>query len=241
MSTHLLSIGLNYQGEYRLNGCHNDVDTYKKTLYDTSIKKGIFSSMKDDEKPTKERIRMAIEDIYKECKPGDLVIFTFSGHGGQVQDLDGDEKDSLDECIFDCDIKPVIDDDLNLWLVQKLPEKVRLRVILDCCHSGTGIDLPWELKPYNSKENVSNKITSKDVVCISGCKDRQTSADAWIDRKPQGALTSCLCSILSTKSKDMRWKDLINVLQHKIKEGGYDQDPVMSFSNLSISYGKVDI
>jgi hypothetical protein len=37
----------------------------------------------------------------------------------------------------------IVDDELNRRLVRPLPTGVRLHAILDACHSGTGLDLPF--------------------------------------------------------------------------------------------------
>lgn len=254
--THVLSVGLNYRGQYQLNGCHNDVDRLKKVLYDSldPQKRGIYSSLKDDgvsSLPTFETIKEEVEKLFKELKENDAFIFTYSGHGGRVADKDGDEKSGYDDCIYDYNFKEITDDILYELLVDKLPNKVKLRVILDCCHSGTGLDLPWGYSPFGSKENTSKKVTGKNVVCISGCTDEETSADAWIDRKPQGALTAILSEILETKkNKDnqespklnsMRWKDLETILYYEMKKCGYEQDPQLSLSTLVLSEEKVDL
>jgi hypothetical protein len=49
--------------------------------------------MDDDEhtSPTKSNILKAYRNLIKRAKPGDAVFCHFSGHGGQVEDLDGDE------------------------------------------------------------------------------------------------------------------------------------------------------
>ena len=39
------------------------------------------------------------------ARPGDSLFFSFSGHGGQVRDVDGDEADGLDETILPEDYK----------------------------------------------------------------------------------------------------------------------------------------
>jgi len=67
--------------------------------------------------------------------PGDIFFLTYSGHGGQVPDKNGDEPDNRDEtwCLFD---RQVIDDELyTTWT--KFKPGVRILVLSDSCHSGS--------------------------------------------------------------------------------------------------------
>lgn len=68
-------------------------------------------------------------------KSGDIFFVSYSGHGGQVPDADGDEEDGMDEtwCLFDGQL---IDDELRL-LWAKFSAGVRILVLSDSCHSGT--------------------------------------------------------------------------------------------------------
>jgi len=76
-------------------------------------------------------IRAAADDL----QSGDLFFLTYSGHGGQMPDVTGEEKDKLDEtwCLYDGE---VIDDELYLELTRFAPG-VRVLVLSDSCHSGT--------------------------------------------------------------------------------------------------------
>lgn len=244
---HMVSVGINYSGDYQLWGCHNDVESLKEILFDSKENRGFYKSLRDtpdvkpDDFPSIENIRSSIEKVYSIAKKGDLVFFTFSGHGGQVKDLEnGEEKDGKDECIYDANLFQLKDDDLYNLLVEKLPSGVKLIAILDCCHSGTGLDLPWAFTPFKGKSLESGKATSKIVYCISGCRDSQTSADAWIDKKAQGALTANLCSLVK-ENLDLRWKDFITLLGHRIKKEGYEQIPVLSYSYSSLEKRKFSV
>ena len=68
------------------------------------------------------------------------------GHGGQTQDLDGDEDDGTDEVIYPVDFRAtshIVDDELHGVLVKPLRPGVRLTAIFDSCHSGSCLDLPY--------------------------------------------------------------------------------------------------
>jgi hypothetical protein len=66
---------------------------------------------------------------------GDLFFLSYSGHGGQVPDVNGDEDDKKDEtwCLYDGQL---IDDELYAEL-GKFKAGVRILVLSDSCHSGT--------------------------------------------------------------------------------------------------------
>lgn len=80
------------------------------------------------------------------AKPGDVLFFHFSGHGSQQRDDSGMEADGFNETICPCDYSragQIVDDEIWSNLVHPLPSGVRLTALMDCCHSGTGLDLPF--------------------------------------------------------------------------------------------------
>ncbi len=66
---------------------------------------------------------------------GDLLLLTYSGHGGQIPDESSDEDDRLDEtwCLYD---RQLIDDELYS-LFGRFSQGVRIFMLSDSCHSGT--------------------------------------------------------------------------------------------------------
>jgi metacaspase-1 len=86
---------------------------------------------------TRERVLKAIRAAARKLKKGDLFFLTYSGHGGQVKDVSGDEaeQDKQDEtwCLFDAEL---IDDELHYEL-SRFAAGVRILVLSDSCHSGT--------------------------------------------------------------------------------------------------------
>jgi hypothetical protein len=74
------------------------------------------------------------------------VVFHFSGHGSQMTDREGDEADGMDETILthdtgrhDRENRDITDDELYDWLLRLSAKTPYVTVVLDCCHSGTGI------------------------------------------------------------------------------------------------------
>jgi hypothetical protein len=88
------------------------------------------------ENATRDAVKSAIKSASKELDSGDILLLSYSGHGGFVPDTNGDEKeDRLDEtwCLYDGQL---IDDELfALW--SKFKKGVRIVMLSDSCHSGT--------------------------------------------------------------------------------------------------------
>ena len=77
----------------------------------------------------------AIEKSAKELSEDDFFLLTYSGHGGQVNDVNNAEPDGLDETWVMYD-RQVIDDELYAMWSHFRPG-VRIFVLSDSCHSGT--------------------------------------------------------------------------------------------------------
>ncbi|HEX7256152.1 MAG TPA: caspase family protein [Gaiellaceae bacterium] len=85
---------------------------------------------------TAETIMNAVENAANELEPGDIFFISYSGHGGQVPDTNGEEEeDSSDETWLAYD-RQIVDDELyELW--KKFEPGVRIIVLSDSCHSGS--------------------------------------------------------------------------------------------------------
>ena len=96
--------------------------------------------------PTKHNIRMAMYWLVQGCQPGDSLVFHYSGHGAQQRNYNGDEVDGFDETLCPLDFETqgmIVDDEINTALVRPLPHGVKLHALIDACHSGTALDLPY--------------------------------------------------------------------------------------------------
>jgi len=133
-----LSVGLNglnaihYAGwDGALNACEADA-TDMKAIADAS---GFASTLLLTSDATRDRTISIFKDAAQELAMGDLFMFTYSGHGGQVKDVSGDEEDGSDEtlCLYDGQL---LDDEVNS-LFAEFNQGVRILVLSDSCHSGT--------------------------------------------------------------------------------------------------------
>lgn len=91
----------------------------------------------------------AYRKIVEESESGDCIFLHYSGHGCKIPDDSGDEADGYDEALVPVDYQSVgviRDDDLYATIIKPLKEGVTLTSLMDCCHSGTVLDLPYMFK-----------------------------------------------------------------------------------------------
>ncbi|KAF9787772.1 caspase domain-containing protein [Thelephora terrestris] len=122
--------------------------------------------------PTRANLKHQIEALRRGVKPGDRLIFYFTGHSSQSICRSGSEEDGLDETLVPLDGLEIKDNDLHEWLVKDLPKRSALTAIFDCCNSGTLLDLPhfkcnnvyrpWVNKGIRSSRSLCNYNVRKN-------------------------------------------------------------------------------
>ncbi|KAI7870808.1 caspase domain-containing protein [Spinellus fusiger] len=294
-----LLVGINYfasknelkgkESPFHLIGCINDVRNVTEFL--TSLygfRQEDMVILTDDQKnerfvPTKQNILSAMRWLVSDARPNDSFFFHYSGHGGRVEDLDGDEDDGFDETIYPVDHQmypgttgQIVDDEMHDIMVRPLPPGCRLTAIFDSCHSGTALDLPYVystqgvVKEQNlfksagsgllsagmayASGNVSGALSSfmslgnkiikgksvdervkqmksspADVVMFSGCKDEQTSADAFEAGRSTGAMSYAFTTALR-QNRQQSYLQLLNSVRD-ILRAKYEQRPQLSSSH----------
>ena len=86
-------------------------------------------------------------------EPNTTCFFHYSGHGGQVRDVDDGRPTGMDDTLVpvDHERQGQIDADmLHEHLVTNLARGSTLFAVLDCCHSGSALELPFV---YRSDDN----------------------------------------------------------------------------------------
>jgi hypothetical protein len=118
-----------------LTACEADAEDMQRI----ARSKGYDSQILLTEKATRSAVITGIENAANRLAPGDIFLLSYSGHGGQVPDVGGDEMDLEDEtwCLYDGEL---IDDELaKLWA--HFAKGARILVLSDSCHSGTAIKM----------------------------------------------------------------------------------------------------
>jgi metacaspase-1 len=158
-----IHIGLNYVDPAgyngwngKLSGCINDA-TDMQAMADSL---GYSSTKLIDSDATTYRVVSEIGQAARELESGDILFLSYSGHGGQFQDVTGEEDDNLDEtwCLWD---RQLIDDELYcLW--SRFNPGVRVVVLSDSCHSGTVARMLKTVEDLTQKVSRSREAPSPE-------------------------------------------------------------------------------
>jgi metacaspase-1 len=140
-----LHIGLNSVSPSHYGGWSGDLAACEfdaKDMAAIAKSRGMKSSILLTKSATRAKALASIRAAAKTLKTGDLFFLTYSGHGGQVPDVSGEEEDKKDEtwCLYDGEL---IDDELYLEL-SRFAAGVRVLVLSDSCHSGTVTRAPLD-------------------------------------------------------------------------------------------------
>ncbi|KAK4848789.1 hypothetical protein QYF36_017361 [Acer negundo] len=210
--------------------------------------------------PTKANMMMAMYWLVQGCQPGDSLVFHFSGHGSQQWNYSGEEADGFDETLVPLDYETqgmIVDDEINATLVRPLPPGVRLHALMDCCHSGTALDLPylcrmvsetghyvWE--DHRPRTGTWKGTSGGEVISFSGCDDNQTSSDTTALSKVTntGAMTFSFIQAIES-GQATTYGNILNAMRHAIRSVGTEGGgvpavaPNTNLMNMLLSGGSV--
>lgn len=152
-------VGINYPGtDGELKGCLNDVSRMRRCLldrfgFDDDGIRVLADADPSTPPPTGANIRLELERLVANARPGDALFFHYSGHGLQLPAETGEDDDTgYDECIVPCDLNLIKDQDFT-ELVAKVPDGCRFTMVSDSCHSGGLIDKTKEQIGNSTKQS----------------------------------------------------------------------------------------
>src|SRR2546421_4376963 len=145
----VLQVGIDkYQYVTQLDGCVQDVKDFRKVLveqFKCPDDEKHFKTLLNSE-ATHENIIAAfrsqlIENAKKNADA--IVIFQYSGHGSQADDLNGDKADHLDSTLVPVNSRDpqnknvdIRDDEIRSLYEELSQYTSNITFILDCCHAG---------------------------------------------------------------------------------------------------------
>lgn len=198
-----LCVGINdYPGTGSdLSGCVNDAKDWKAALES----RGYSVTTLFDKSATRQNVLGALKKLVAGAKSGDSRVFTFSGHGSWIPDVNGDEPDRRDEMLCPYDIgknKYLLDDDLAEVFGRKA-EGVRLYFISDSCHSGTVAKFAPPLFPEAAALQPRPRFLPPSVF-LTGKRDRK-ALDAVSAIAPQRAVRQTYPALLLAGCQDIEY------------------------------------
>ena len=244
-----LIIGINYKNDpsVALNGCINDLENISyilKNIYGYSSILQLRDDSNDETKvPTRKNILNELYNLISNSTPEDEIWFHYSGHGSQIRCVHGDKIDHLDEIIVPVDFKTkgYIYDDEIFNIIKTT--KCKTFLMFDCCHSGSICELHWMFDCEDGESiiksvNIEKQIENPNIFSICGCKNEQTSADAFSSETNEfiGAFTDSFIHVLKTHNFKIHLLELYVEACNYIKSKGFKQIPILCSSSMNPEY-----
>lgn len=254
-----LCVGVNdYPGtENDLHGCVNDANDWAELL-SSNFGFGDNVTLLTDADATRAKILSALEDLITGAKGGDVVVFTYSGHGSWVPDQgEMDESDNRDETLYVYDGN-IIDDELRA-IIHQIDRDAHLTVISDSCHSGT-VTRAMLTRTYDKEKEAVERAPKPrfmppevdiDVligrqmpirrrvfypeedmpeVLLTGCNATEYSYDANIGGRNNGAMSAIAIRLIKGDPKQT-YRELHKNLRQYLPSQSYPQSPQLEGSD----------
>lgn len=207
-----LVIGIDdYTVENRLQGAVADAQDISQALQKLRAQQ---VEVLLNQQASKARIRNTWQALVQKSKPGDTLIFTFSGHGAQIVELNsGEERDQKDEILVLANYNhqhktiehdAIVDNEWRQWLSQVKADRTVI-TLFDACHSGTltrsaqtATPMTYRgLTPMNQKARRPLNFPTDEVavgqlpneVYIGGTTDDQLVPEITLNGQQRGALS----------------------------------------------------
>jgi hypothetical protein len=249
MMQRALCVGINefvHHPEATLRGCRNDALDMRGFLIaelDVPDDKIVYIL---DRRAEAQRILDALESLVDLTQDGDYLAFSFSSHGTQVVDLDGDELDGYHEALCCTDIKSdgdtwtqgVIMDKTLRELLKKVHPGARVECWIDTCYAGGIRQLAALGMTYSRARMLKHphpeKLPKKrllglwppdNTIIWAACKEAQTSADTLIGDKWCGAFTHFFRYAFRP---ELSREALLEIIKQDLAGNDYSQVPMIT-------------
>lgn len=221
-----LVVGIDdYIGEKNdLDGAVNDANDVSQSLASAGAK-DVVRLINDD--ASKDRIAAAWEELLAKAKPGDTIVFSYAGHGGQEPEPAGrhDEADGLNENFLLGGFEAggpgtrerILDDEVFAWMQEADKKKIKVIFVADSCHSGgmersatapgvrfRKMDVPKiagdELQPPPPEVSKLTETDFDNVTFIAAVTEDKLTPELPIEGEKRGALSWAFSRALEGKA-----------------------------------------
>jgi metacaspase-1 len=257
-----------------LQGCVNDAEDYRALLIGRYGFTSDEVTLLTDGAATRTAVLGALRDLVRAAAAGDVdhLVVTLSSHGTQVIDATGDEADRVDEAFATADLEQdddrwsrdtlILDDELR-DLFDRVPERVLLDVVLDTCHSGSGLELlPTRTRrprflpppePDGGARSASAAAATRAAAATTGgaegggprhvllaaCRSDETASDALFADRYSGACTHFLIEALRASPEASR-EDVLRQVRERLAADRFYQVPQLDAPEASraVAWGR---
>jgi hypothetical protein len=264
-TVYALLVGINAYppGVPTLHGCVNDVEAMERllrarvepsedrlevrTLYDEQASRNVFIA--------------TFREHLGRAEPGDTALFYYSGHGSQEPappEHAAAEPDGLNETLVLHDSRQpgvfdLADKELAALVAEVSDRGAHVTVILDCCHSGSGVRALLEegtamrkapadsrrrpIETYLSPPALASpsrrdgadwlNVPGGRYVLLAACRSDQTAKEMSIDGHVRGAMSTALERTLAGAAGTMSYQDVQTWVAAAVRNLVSDQTPVL--------------
>jgi hypothetical protein len=185
----------------------------------------------------------------------DVAYFVYSGHGTRVRDLDGDEARQNSGTKYDQAIVPydyatrglILDDELA-QMYALFPPQTKIIVHFDSCFSAKSdrglfedaVDkyirgrepraLPGKKIPKTAiaatyRNHNKAALFNRYIILLSGCRDFETAADAYLGNGYRGAMTFYIERAIARLGTHASYRSVIEEARRQLAANGFPQIP----------------
>ncbi len=225
----------NSSGWIPLQGCVTDVQLQRELLINCfGFQDKDILTLKDRE-ATRQNILTAFEEhLIQQAKPGDVVVFHYSGHGSRVKDKDS--EDGFNGTIVPIDSPNNESDQVKdimghtLFLLTSALKTENVTIVLDCCYSGGTTRGNLRIRSRSSSNNLEVIAAEREYqqqwlsrlnlspqefikrrqkgiakgVAITSAQKNQLAADVSFDGFAAGAFTYGMTQYLWQQTRNPR-------------------------------------
>jgi uncharacterized caspase-like protein len=212
-SIHALVIGIDeYDGNDRLEGAVADANDITQALSRLSPKSLVTLRNRD---ASRARILAGLNAMASSAKPGDVVIFTYAGHGGREPWRAQNGQLEKAETFLLSGFNPrggkftekILDKEMNAWLGRMAATQAKVVFVADSCHAGgmtrdfhplagrlTVRSAPYALPDSlvtsaDLQRSNASLATMPHVTFLAATQEEKLTPEVLIDGKKRGALS----------------------------------------------------